>query len=153
MNTCDEVGFEGAKLALFLGERLVVILRDDVAELPFAGQWDVPGGGRDGNETPFACVQRECFEELGLRVEPQDVAWSRRFSSAATGNPVWFFVGYLPFEAANDIVFGDEGQGWRLMKVAEFLNHPNAIAAFQDRLGIYLEEKVAIVGQEKPPLP
>ncbi|KHA50818.1 NUDIX hydrolase [Sulfitobacter geojensis] len=140
MNTCDDAAFEGAKLALFLGARLVVILRDNVADLPYAGHWDLPGGGREGGETPLACVQRECFEELGLRIEPQDIVWGRRFSSASCGERVWFYVGHLPSSGANDIVFGDEGQGWQLMEVAEFLRHPKAIPAFQDRLRVYLAE-------------
>ncbi|WP_386629434.1 NUDIX hydrolase [Sulfitobacter geojensis] len=140
MNTCDDAAFEGAKLALFLGARLVVILRDNVADLPYAGHWDLPGGGREGGETPLACVQRECFEELGLRIEPQDIVWVRRFSSASSGEPVWFYVSHLPASGANDIVFGDEGQGWQLMEVAEFLRHPKAIPAFQDRLRVYLAE-------------
>ncbi|MFY0646637.1 NUDIX hydrolase [Sulfitobacter geojensis] len=140
MNTCDDAAFEGAKLALFLGGRLVVILRDNVADLPYAGHWDLPGGGREGGETPLTCVQRECFEELGLRIEPQDIVWARRFSSVSSGEPVWFYVGHLPVSAANDIVFGDEGQGWQLMEVAEFLRHPKAIPAFQDRLRVYLAE-------------
>lgn len=140
MNTCDGAAFEGAKLALFLGGRLVAILRDNVADLPYAGHWDLPGGGREGGETPLACVRRECFEELGLRIEPQDIVWARRFSSASSGETVWFYVGHLPSSGANDIVFGDEGQGWQLMEVAEFLRHPKAIPAFQDRLRIYLAE-------------
>lgn len=40
--------FDGAKLALYLGEKLAVILRDDLPGLLFADHWDLPGGGRRG---------------------------------------------------------------------------------------------------------
>lgn len=42
------MAFGGAKIALYLGDRLIVILRDDHEWLPFAVCWDLPGGGREG---------------------------------------------------------------------------------------------------------
>ena len=72
--------FDGSKIALFLGDDLAVILRDDIPGLPFAGYWDLPGGGREGAETPFACGQRECQEELGLHVPEASVVWSQAYS-------------------------------------------------------------------------
>ena len=36
--------FSGAKLALFLGPDLLVILRDDRPDIPWPGRWDLPGG-------------------------------------------------------------------------------------------------------------
>ncbi|GLQ28727.1 NUDIX hydrolase [Sulfitobacter pacificus] len=153
MNTEDDAGFKGAKLALFLGQQLVVILRDEKPNLSFPGHWDLPGGGREGEETPFKCVQRECFEELGLTVLRENIRWARRFGQAGTDVSVWFFVGRLPFDAVKDIRFGDEGQEWRMMEVREFLNHPKGIPEFQDRLRIYLREREETAGQEKPPLP
>ena len=56
------MAFEGAKIALYLGDRLVVIQRDDRPDIPFPGFWDLPGGGREAGETPFECVRRECGE-------------------------------------------------------------------------------------------
>ena len=43
--------FRGAKLALFVGDDLAVILRDDIPHIPFPNCWDFPGGGREGDET------------------------------------------------------------------------------------------------------
>ena len=42
--------FSGAKLALFLGADLLVIRRDMRPDIPFPGHWDLPGGGREGEE-------------------------------------------------------------------------------------------------------
>jgi 8-oxo-dGTP diphosphatase len=137
----QEMQFDGAKVALFLGARMVVILRDNLPGRPFAGYWDLPGGGREGEESPFGCVARECHEELGLRLLPADIAWSRAFDSAAPGKGIgWFFAAHLAAEAAQEIRFGEEGQRWALMTPEAFLGHSKAIPAFQTRLRQYLRE-------------
>jgi len=133
------MGFDGAKLALYLGDRLAVILRDDRPGLLFPGHWDLPGGGREGDETPLACALRECQEELGIVVPEQSVVWQAAFDEA--GRTKWFFVAHLPEAAAAEIVFGDEGQRWTLMTEEEFLNRSDAVPAFQDRLQVYLRGK------------
>ena len=132
------MGFDGAKLALYLGEKLAVILRDDTPGLLFADHWDLPGGGREGAETPLACALRECREELGIAVPEGAVVWQGSFDEA--GRTKWFFVARMPAQAEAEIVFGDEGQRWRLMEEEEFLNHPRAVPAFQDRLRVYLAQ-------------
>lgn len=131
------MGFDGAKLALYLGNRLAVILRDDRPGLPFPGHWDLPGGGREGDETPLDCALRECREELGIAVPEEAVIWRAPFDEA--GRTKWFFVARLPEDSSADIVFGDEGQRWTLMTEREFLTHPQAVPAFQDRLQVYLK--------------
>ncbi len=50
----DGAPFGGAKLALYLGDALAVLLRDATPDLIWAGYWDLPGGGREGSETPLA---------------------------------------------------------------------------------------------------
>ncbi len=132
------MGFDGAKLALYLGEKLAVILRDDTPGLLFADHWDLPGGGREGAETPLACALRECHEELGIAVPERAVVWQGSFDEA--GRTKWFFVARMPAQVEAEIVFGNEGQRWRLMEEEEFLNHPRAVPAFQDRLRVYLAQ-------------
>jgi 8-oxo-dGTP diphosphatase len=135
----DGAPFGGAKLALYLGHDLAVILRDATLGLVFADHWDLPGGGREGGETPQDCALRECREELGLVVPPAAIVWGRAFAEGAETK--WFFVAHLPRQAARDVVFGDEGQKWQLMAEAEFLAHPKAVPAFQFRLARWVAQR------------
>tara|TARA_R110002110_G_scaffold94232_3_gene244597 strand:- start:282 stop:716 length:435 start_codon:yes stop_codon:yes gene_type:complete len=137
MNMCDKGGFDGAKMALFVGDRLAVILRDTFPGLPYPGYWDFPGGGREGDEGPFACVQRECREELSVPVAPDQVVFRRSFDTGQRRN--WFFVVRVGAAVRHHIRLGDEGQRWTLMKPATYMAHPKAVPMFQERLGIYLD--------------
>ncbi len=128
--------FVGAKLALYLGDRLAVILRDDLPDLIFADHWDLPGGGREGGEGPLVCALRECREELGLFVPPEAVVWGQAFAEPA--GTKWFFVARMPAAAAEDVVFGDEGQRWALMSEDVYVAHPKAVPAFQHRIKLWM---------------
>lgn len=127
--------FRGAKLALFLGDDLAVILRDVHREIPWPGHWDFPGGGREGAETPLACALREAEEELGLQIDPAQVVWGKDFTRK--GHVFWFFVAKLPEAAAQDIVFGDEGQRWALMSPEAYASDPLNIPQFAERLALF----------------
>lgn len=140
--------FIGAKIALFMGDDLAVILRDDKPDIPWPGHWDVPGGGREGAETPLRCALRETWEELGLTLDPDIVCWGKAF--AKDGGLDWFFVGVLPARAADDVRFGDEGQRWALMSPGAYAAHPKRIPHFAARVGMYLDG-VPSDAFERPP--
>lgn len=129
--------FAGAKLAVFLGQNLLVIQRDDRPDIPYPGHWDLPGGGREAGETPVACALRETREEVGLVLPPELLIWSRVYQRPH--GRVWFFAAYLPAAAAGDIRFGDEGQGWALMAPEAYCAHPLAVPHFAVQLRRYLE--------------
>ena len=132
---------DGAKVALFLGDRLVSILRDDLHSIPYPNMWDLPGGGREGLETPLQTVTRELFEELGLTLPPRAVVWQANF--AANYKPdawVAFFVAQLPADMAEKIVFGDEGQRWSLFELDAFQALPNCVPSYVSRLAVWQAE-------------
>ena len=124
--------FTGAKLLLVQGSQVLTYLRDDKPGLPWAGKWDLPGGGREVGETPEACVLRELHEEFGLHLPPRRLLWARAFPSimdaARTG---WFFAGRLKPAEIAAICFGDEGQFWRMMSLDDWLGHPDAVTPLQ----------------------
>lgn len=126
--------FVGAKLVLLIGDRLVTLLRDDIPTISWPGWWDLPGGGREGGESPEACILRETREEIGLDLPPTALVWRAAFASPSTGGVAFWFAATLPAGAERDIVLGDEGQGWRLMPPAAWLAHPRAIPHFKSRV-------------------
>ncbi|MBL3571749.1 NUDIX domain-containing protein [Rhodovulum sp. BSW8] len=129
--------FDGAKLALLTGRGLVSILRDDVPHISWPGHWDFPGGAREGRESPADCALRETREELGLVLDPARLVWQQVYRNGR-GRPVWFFVARLEAAEIARIRFGDEGQGWAVMPVADYLAHPKGIGQLKDRLSDYL---------------
>ncbi|MCA8348969.1 NUDIX hydrolase [Burkholderia cepacia] len=74
--------FSGSKIALFKDRDILVYRRDDKPDIPFPGLWDLPGGGRESNETPEACVLRELHEEFGLTIPGSRIGWSRVYPSS-----------------------------------------------------------------------
>lgn len=133
--------FNGAKAAAFIGEDLLVYQRDATPGLAYAGMWDFPGGGREGAETPEQTLIREVEEEFGLRLTPDDLGWRRAFRDGPDPADVfWFFVVRLPADAVQGIVFGDEGQRWRLMRPADYLRRDDIIPKFRDRLAVWARD-------------
>lgn len=127
----------GAKLALFVGDKLATLHRDDTPGLLWANYWDLPGGGIEPGETPLECVLRETFEELTLRIDPNVVSWGRDYGTTS-GEISWFFAAHVAPEIEHDIVLGDEGQGWGMMSVAQFMEHDMVVPQFKTRLNDYL---------------
>lgn len=129
--------FGGAKLILFLGARLLVIRRDNRADIPWPDHWDLPGGGREGSESPAECALRETREEVGLALKPAELIWS-----ATTMRPdgrAWYFAARRPAAEARAIRLGNEGQGWRLMTPQAYCAHSLAIPHFVAQVRSFLE--------------
>nr|WP_241741323.1 NUDIX hydrolase [Gemmobacter straminiformis] len=119
---------------MFCGGRLLTYQRDDIAGLPWAGWWDLPGGGREGRESAEECVLREIVEEFGLTLSPGRLLFARVLPSMTVPTrPSVLFGGLLAEEEISAIRFGDEGQRWEMMEVAAFLAHGQAIPEMQRR--------------------
>ena len=132
--------FSGCKIALLCDDKLLTILRDDISTIPWPDMWELPGGGREGEETPFECAQREVFEELGLKLEEADILWAREYQGMLDPDKTSIFmVGTITQEEFASIVFGDEGQAYQMMNVSQFLADDKVIPQLQDRLKDYLE--------------
>lgn len=125
-------GFYGAKVTVFVGSRIVTILRDDISNIPWPGYWDLAGGGRENGESAWDCAVRECCEETSLALSADDLLWGRRYRTERHVN--WFFVAQVAPARASELLLGTEGQELRLMSVKDYLTHPKAIPHFQQRL-------------------
>ena len=133
--------FTGCKIALFCGDKLLTILRDDKENIPWPNMWELPGGGREGDESPFECAAREVFEELGIRLTKHCLLWRKVYPSMLfEGKESVFLVGKLAQEQFDKIVFGDEGQSYKLMSIDEFLDSEKVVPQLQDRVRDYMEE-------------
>lgn len=130
--------FAGAKIALLRGDEVLVYLRDDTPDIPWPGCWDLPGGGREGSETPRECVQRETLEEFGIQLPACQILWQQRYAGHP---PTWFMAGEITLRQIAAIRFGDEGQRWQMMPVAEFVKHLQGIAHLRQRLADYLAQR------------
>jgi 8-oxo-dGTP diphosphatase len=131
------VAFTGAKAALFCDGLVLTYLRDQKPGLRWPGLWDLPGGGREGLESPEDCLLRELWEEFGLRLSADRLVWRRVFPSMVeAGQTSVFFGGWIDRDEVAAIQFGDEGQGWELMPVEGFLGHAMAVPEMRRRVGI-----------------
>ena len=135
--------FTGCKIALFCGDKLLTILRDDKSNIPYPNTWELPGGGREGDESPFECAAREVYEELGIHLTKDCLHWSKVYPSMLfEEKESVFLVGKLRQEQFDSIVFGDEGQGYRLMSIEEFLSSDKVVPQLQGRVRDYLERNM-----------
>lgn len=131
--------FNGAKVALFVGELMLITLRDDRPDIPFPSMWDFPGGGREEDEMPFETMARETLEEVSLVVPRRAVIWEKLYMWSSTARePSWFFVARLPATVEAQIALGDEGQAWKLVPPEAYLTMPNTIPNLVSRLKDWL---------------
>ena len=132
--------FQGCKIALICGDKVLTILRDDKDDIPCPNMWELPGGGREGDESPFECAAREVHEELGIHLTEDCLIWAKVYPSMLFADKQSvFLVGKLTQDQFDNITFGDEGQGYQLMNVEEFLSSSQVVPQLQERLKDYLK--------------
>ena len=141
----ERFDFTGCKIALLCDGQVLTILRDDKTTIPYPNMWELPGGGREGTESPFECAAREVYEELKIQLSKDDIVWSRIYPSMLDENKnSVFLVGKLTQEQFDSIVFGDEGQSFKLMTIEEFLTLDQVVPQLQERVRDYVEGKFMI---------
>ena len=84
-------------------------MRDDKENIPWPNMWELPGGGREGDESPFECVAREVFEELGIHLTEDNLLGSKVYPSMllrGSSRSLWL-VSLSSRTILTVIVFGD----------------------------------------------
>lgn len=126
-------------MALIKDRQILVYMRDECKDIPFPGAWDLPGGGREGVESPEECVLRELRQEFGFTMSADRLTYLRRYDIEHPLKHAYFFAAALFQEDVDAICFGDEGQYWDLMDIAMYLAHPKVPQRHKTRLSHYLE--------------
>jgi 8-oxo-dGTP diphosphatase len=140
----DGSDFAGAKLAALVDGHILTYRRDHKPGILWPGLIDLPGGGREGGESPAACVLRELDEEFGIALPGSRIWWARPFPALdAPGRTGWFFAAHITAADVAAIRFGDEGHSPTLLPVADFLAAADAVTPLQQRLRLVLESEVS----------
>lgn len=134
----NEVNLNGTKGLVFIGDKIIVYRRD-TKTISFPLQIDLPGGGREKNESPFETFKREVREEFGLTIEKEDISYSKKYQSSLDPSKVAFFMATRPLNIEErDIIFGDEGLEFLLMTPQDFVSLKDGVKRQQDKVAEYL---------------
>ena len=141
-DTFKKVDFSGSKGLVFLGDKIIAYRRDNkTSNSPLC--IDLPGGGREKDESPFDTFKREVMEEFCVQIDRSDILFSSRQNSFVNHGTKSFFMITKPLKIkAGDIIFGDEGTEWMLMFPEEFISRSDGIERQQKRVRNYLEGKL-----------
>jgi 8-oxo-dGTP diphosphatase len=135
--TWDGAPFAGAKIAAMLGDDLLVYRRDDKPDIPFPAMLDLPGGGREGDESPAECALRELAEEFGLSLDVDRLHYHRVYVLGDGTSVSHFFAADLIEAEVGTVHFGDEGQDWALMPASDFIADEDAVPRLRQWLSDY----------------
>ena len=132
--------FHGVKVALLIGDKLVMHQRDNKPGLFNAGMWDFPGGGREGEETPEQCAIREVQEEFEMNLLPSAFVWKKGYPAQKDPNQrAFFLVARVDDTQVGSIVL-HEGQQWALVSTKDFFDRADVVDALKGRFRDYLNE-------------
>lgn len=135
----SEFDFQGVKVALINNGKVLTILRDNIANIPHPNMWDLAGGGRENEESPYETMRREVHEELNIDIPESNVVWLKYYDSITKpGNKSVFMVANISDYQIENIVFGNEGQGYKIVAFREFLEDKNVIDQLKNRFLEYI---------------
>ena len=107
----SRMDFQGCKIALICGDKVLTILRDDKDDIPCPNMWSCQVVVVKETKV-LSSAQREVYEELGIHLDEDCLLWSKIYPSVIfKDKQSVFMVGQLRQEQFDNITFGDEGQG------------------------------------------
>jgi 8-oxo-dGTP diphosphatase len=134
-----KVNFHGAKGLVFIDEKILVYRRDGrTSSFPF--YIDLPGGGREQNESPFETFRREVGEEFGIAIKPEDVIYSKQYMSVIDPNMEAYFLVTKPLNITfQDVIPSYEVPKPILMDIKEYMALADAIPRHVHKVREYLD--------------
>lgn len=131
--------FIGSKAALIYEGKILTHLRGDVEGISFRNLWDLPGGKKEKNETPYECIERETYEEYGVRLNEKNIILQKIYPDLFnSGKTIYFFVFNVTKEDIENIKSSYESEVWDLIPIPDFLNKENAIKPLQEMVSDYI---------------
>lgn len=133
--------FMAAKGLVFIDDSYVLVFERDNNTTCWPDHDDLPGGTREGKETPFETFQRELREEFDLDVEPSDISYAVKHQDIGVPtSDAYFMVANLKCSTRKQITFGqDEGRGYHAVHLDNLLTDYNFIPGYKDLVKEYLE--------------
>jgi 8-oxo-dGTP diphosphatase len=135
------MNFHVVKVALLVGDKLLLHLRDNKPGLFNANMWDFPGGGREETETPTECAQREIKEELGVELSEDAIIWQKEYPAQKDPNQRAYFMVATIEEGVMESITLAEGQEWKLFSQEQFFADSQVIEALKMRFHDYLNSE------------
>ena len=130
----NDLSFQGVKVALINNGKVLTILRDNIPNIPYPNMWDLAGGGRENEESPYETMRREVLEELNIDIPESNVVWVKHYESVTKpGKKSVFMVANISDHQIESIKFGEEGQGYKMVSFQEFLDNKDVIEQLKHR--------------------
>lgn len=130
----NDLSFQGVKVALINNGKVLTVLRDNIPNIPYPNMWDLAGGGRENEESPYETMRREVLEELNIDIPESNVVWVKHYESVAKpGKKSVFMVANISDHQIESIKFGEEGQGYKMVSFQEFLDNKDVIEQLKHR--------------------
>ena len=130
----NDLSFQGVKVALINNGKVLTVLRDNIPNIPYPNMWDLAGGGRENEESPYETMRREVLEELNIDIPESNVVWVKHYESVTKpGKKSVFMVADISDHQIESIKFGEEGQGYNMLSFQEFLDNKDVIEQLKHR--------------------
>ncbi len=134
----SDTEFHGVK-GLIQIDDIIIVIRRDTLELNAPFQVDLPGGGREQDESPFETLHREIREMLHIPIEAEDIIYSKRYPHTHSKKDDTFFMVTKRLEVdPKSIIFGEKGLMYYAMTVHDLLQHPDGVDKQKQRIIEYL---------------
>ncbi len=132
------VNFFGVKGLVFIGDKILVYRRDNKTKIcPLL--IDLPGGGREGKETPLETFSREVKEEFGININKDDVVFAKKYQGIVDSSlQHYFFITKSLNIKETDLILGNEGVEFYLLYPQTYLELTDAVENQQKRVKEYL---------------